>query len=288
MTREDTLIAMNGATLIGVADRLGVKAACNKSRTALKESKAKVIARILEAEAAQAAQNEQQAPETTEEPQETPETVEAEAPAETTETAETQEPEAEEADAPAEAQEPETTEEPKQPEKKARKARVQKPAVPAAESEEAVEAVKVLIDTYDKLNDMYFDSLLPDADIVLGRTRKSYDPCTVGKDEATGQYEIAVCASVIGKPIIENAVALLHAMVHIYCQETGIVETCQKGRYHNNKFKKECEDRDLIVDYDSANGYVYTTAGDLFAENLKTAGVDLEQQLAPIPANKKN
>ena len=58
MTREDMLIAMNGATLIGVADKLGVKVACNKTRTALKEAKAKVVARILEAEAALVADDE--------------------------------------------------------------------------------------------------------------------------------------------------------------------------------------------------------------------------------------
>lgn len=50
MTREDALYAMNGATLIQVADKLGVKVNCNKTRTALKEAKSKVIDRILVAE----------------------------------------------------------------------------------------------------------------------------------------------------------------------------------------------------------------------------------------------
>ena len=50
MNREDKLYTMNGATLIKVADNLGVKVACNRIRTQLKESKAAVIARILEAE----------------------------------------------------------------------------------------------------------------------------------------------------------------------------------------------------------------------------------------------
>ena len=50
MTRKDKLIAMNGTTLIKVADKLGVKVACNKTRTALKEAKANVIERILAAE----------------------------------------------------------------------------------------------------------------------------------------------------------------------------------------------------------------------------------------------
>lgn len=52
MTREEKLISMNGSLLIQVADKLGVKVACNHARTALKEAKANVIKRILEAEAA--------------------------------------------------------------------------------------------------------------------------------------------------------------------------------------------------------------------------------------------
>lgn len=50
MTRKDKLISMNGQTLIKVADKLGVKVACNKTRTALKEAKANVIERIIAAE----------------------------------------------------------------------------------------------------------------------------------------------------------------------------------------------------------------------------------------------
>ncbi len=50
MTREDRLFAMPGRQLIAEADKLGVKVSCNKTRTALKESKDKVVARILAAE----------------------------------------------------------------------------------------------------------------------------------------------------------------------------------------------------------------------------------------------
>lgn len=53
MTREEQLYSMTGANLIIVADKLGVKVAANKTRTALKEAKAKIIERILAAEATQ-------------------------------------------------------------------------------------------------------------------------------------------------------------------------------------------------------------------------------------------
>lgn len=287
MTREDTLMAMNGATLIGVADKLGVKAACNKTRTALKEAKANVIARILEAEAALAAQAaETEETEETEEP-EVKEGQVQEAPAVAEPTAETAQ------DTPA--AEPEKKSDKKEkPEKKTDKQKPEKKEKPEKKAQEPAEApaeiaaaVTALDDIFDKLNDLYFDSLLPKAAIEVRRTARTYDCCPVKKGETEGQYEVMVCASAIGKPIEETAASLLHAMVHLYCMEMGITETCQKGRYHNGKFKKECEDRDLTVEYDSANGFVHTTPSEFFGEKLKGAGLDLDMQLAAIPAKKK-
>lgn len=43
----ENLEAMKGSELIAYADKLGVKVSCNKERTSLKESKAKVIDKIL-------------------------------------------------------------------------------------------------------------------------------------------------------------------------------------------------------------------------------------------------
>lgn len=60
MTREDQLYAMNGATLIMLADKLGVKVYCNKTRTGLKESKDSAIAKILAAENVQKESKNQQ------------------------------------------------------------------------------------------------------------------------------------------------------------------------------------------------------------------------------------
>ena len=47
MSREDKLYSMKGDMLIAECDKLGVKVNCNKTRTQLKESKSKVIDRIL-------------------------------------------------------------------------------------------------------------------------------------------------------------------------------------------------------------------------------------------------
>ncbi len=53
MTREEKLYSLKGDMLIQEADKLGVKVACNKTRTQLKESKQNVIDRILAFEASQ-------------------------------------------------------------------------------------------------------------------------------------------------------------------------------------------------------------------------------------------
>lgn len=52
MSRLEELNSMTGRMLIAEADKLSVKVSCNKERTGLKESKSKVIDRIIEAEKA--------------------------------------------------------------------------------------------------------------------------------------------------------------------------------------------------------------------------------------------
>lgn len=52
MSRLEELNSMTGRMLIAEADRLSVKVSCNNERTGLKESKSKVIDRIIETEKA--------------------------------------------------------------------------------------------------------------------------------------------------------------------------------------------------------------------------------------------
>lgn len=57
MSREK-LESMKGSELIAYADKLGVKVSCNKERTSLKESKAKVIDKIISFETEHTAKDE--------------------------------------------------------------------------------------------------------------------------------------------------------------------------------------------------------------------------------------
>lgn len=281
MTREDMLISMNGAMLIGVADKLGVKVACNRTRTALKEAKAKVVARILEAEAALVADDE-----------------------EAGEATETKKPAAEEApkqETPAK-EEVSAKKKTKTAAPKADTSAKRKTEQPKAESTKATdtvaseaamkmsETIKILEDLFDKLNVLYFERKLDKPVITVQSTPRAYGHCStkkIWKGESDSFYEINIGAEFINRPIESTAATLLHEMVHLYCLENNIADTCQKGRYHNGKFRNECEARDLAVEYDTANGYAYTSPTETFVQKLKEAGVDMTIKFARVVPTKK-
>lgn len=175
-----------------------------------------------------------------------------------------------------ESEEPVQEEAPAEKPKKKRTPKVKAPKTVAVVL--PTETADTLSDMYDKLNGLYFDDLLPAAAITIRNTKRIYDCCSVRKDGES--YEILMCAGTLEKSIEEVAATMLHAMVHLYCAESEIVETCQHGRYHNAKFKAECESRDLAVEYDRANGHVHTRATETFVEKLSEAGIDLDGTLA--------
>ncbi len=291
MTREENLIAMNGAMLIGVADKLGVKVACNRTRTALKEAKAKVVARILEAEAALIADDE----ESKEAPKPEADIPKEETPKKKTKT-KTAAPKAAKSDKKQSEKKPAEKKpaEKKPAEKKsAEKNQPEKAKEETIASEAAMkmsETIKILEDLFDKLNGIYFEDRLNKPVITVQSTPRAYGHCStkkIWKSESESSYEINIGAEFINRPIESTAATLLHEMVHLYCLENDIADTCQKGRYHNGKFRNECEARDLAVEYDTANGYAHTSPTEVFVEKLKEAGVNMSIKFARVAPTKK-
>ena len=188
---------------------------------------------------------------------------------------------AETGDAPEEKPEGEPADEPK-PDKKAKKSAEADPADPMKMSE----TIAALEDIFDKLNAIYFEGKLPKPGITVQTTPKAYGHCSTKKiwkaGEAEGMYEINLGAEYINREKEQTCATLLHEMVHLYCNENEISETCQKGRYHNKTFKAECEARNLEVEYDRANGYSHTIATEAFKAKLTEAGVDLTVRFARI------
>lgn len=154
------------------------------------------------------------------------------------------------------------------------------------------ETIQNLEGIFDKLNGLYFDGALAKPVITVQSTPRAYGHCStkkIWKNEAENEamYEINIGAEFLNRPIESTAATLLHEMVHLYCMENGISDTCQNGRYHNGNFKKECEARDLAVEYDRANGHAYTSPTEAFTEKIKEAGVDMSIKFARIQPTKK-
>jgi len=147
------------------------------------------------------------------------------------------------------------------------------------------ETITALEGIFDKLNAIYFEGKLPRPVITVQTTPKFYGHCTtkkVWKSEAEAMYEINLGAEFINRPKESTCCTLLHEMVHLYCVDNGITDTCQNGRYHNKTFKAECEACDLEVDYDRTNGYAYTKPTDAFKAKLADAGIDLTVRFARV------
>ena len=164
-----------------------------------------------------------------------------------------------------------------------------KTEAPAAEDKpepmKMSETITALETIFDKLNAIYFEGKLPRPVITVQTTPKAYGHCStkkIWKSENEGMYEINLGAEFINRPKESTCATLLHEMVHLFCTENEIADTCQNGRYHNKTFKAECESRDLIVEYDRANGYAHTSPTDAFKAKLAEAGVDLSVRFARV------
>lgn len=152
------------------------------------------------------------------------------------------------------------------------------------------DTVKILENLFDSLNAIYFDNKLPKPVITVQSTPKAYGHCSVKKiwkSESEANYEINIGAEFINRPIEQTAATLCHEMVHLYCRENDITETCQNGRYHNKTFKTEAEARDLQIDYDRAIGYSLTSPTETFTNKLHESGFDMSIKFARIMTAKK-
>lgn len=140
------------------------------------------------------------------------------------------------------------------------------------------------------LNRVYFGGLLPDPVITVQSTPKAYGHCTtkkIWKSETEAKYEINIGAEYLNRPSVDTAATMCHEMVHLYCLENDIADTCQKGRYHNKTFKAEAEKRDLTVDYDRTNGYAHTAPTPKFEQVLKDNNFLLEVLFARVLPEQK-
>lgn len=158
------------------------------------------------------------------------------------------------------------------------------------ESMKMSDVINKLEGLFDILNIAYFGGELPKPVITVQSTPKFYGHCTtkkVWKSENEAMYEINIGAEFLNRPSANTAATMCHEMVHLYCLENEIKDTCQNGRYHNKTFKAEAEARDLEIGYDRTVGYSHTAPTPKFEQTLKDNGFVLEVLFArDLPAPK--
>ena len=105
----------------------------------------------------------------------------------------------------------------------------------AAQTEEPMkmsDVVTKLENLFDLLNAAYFEDKLPKPVITVQSTPKFYGHCStkkIWKSENDARYEINIGAEYLNRPSADTAATMCHEMVHLYCLENGINDTCQKG-----------------------------------------------------------
>lgn len=161
------------------------------------------------------------------------------------------------------------------------------------------EIITELYKIFNAINEKYFESSLPEVFITIkqGKTKAKSVYGTFYQDawshkegeeinEETGELkdiisdnyinEIAMSGEYLSRPIPNMCATLCHEMVHLYCKVNNIEDTSNNNVYHNNKFKREAEKRDLIIDKADTIGWSVTTPSANFIDFISTLNINEE------------
>ena len=130
---------------------------------------------------------------------------------------------------------------------------------------------------FEVLNKVYFNNELPPIVISImssPRTNGHFTTRRVWRAEMNLMHEINISAEHLDRPIENIMATLQHEMVHYYCEVNGINDTCQYGRYHNQKFKSEAEARGLIITRADGIGWSVTSPSEGFIKVLKEHNIE--------------
>ncbi len=122
------------------------------------------------------------------------------------------------------------------------------------------------------LNEVYYDNELPDPIITIMSSPRTNGHFTVGRVWKEGdeqKHEINISAEHLDRPIENIMATLQHECIHYYCSLNDISDTSQGGRYHNKNFKREAEQRGLIISQGKYIGWSLTEPSKAFIEILR-------------------
>lgn len=124
--------------------------------------------------------------------------------------------------------------------------------------------LRFLETAFEKLNDRYFKGALPTPILTIQSSQRAYGHCSTyhaWKDDGQGFFEINIGAETLNRPLVNVIATMVHEMVHLYCMVGNIQDTSRNNTYHNRRFKREAEGRDLSISYDKRYGYAMTSPG---------------------------
>lgn len=131
-------------------------------------------------------------------------------------------------------------------------------------------AISELHKVFHKLNDVLFNSALPEPAILIqnkGNRKNVLGWCStqeiwVNKTTQERRYEINIVAEYLNRSVYEVVSTLLHEMVHLHNLVNGIKDVSRGNVYHNKKFKKAAESHGLIIEYNEKLGWSLSRLND--------------------------
>lgn len=131
-------------------------------------------------------------------------------------------------------------------------------------------AISELHKVFHKLNDVLFNSALPEPAILIqnkGNKKNVLGWCStqeiwVNKTTQERRYEINIVAEYLNRSVYEVVSTLLHEMVHLYNLVNGIKDVSRGNVYHNKKFKEAAESHGLIIEYNEKLGWSLSRLND--------------------------
>ena len=139
---------------------------------------------------------------------------------------------------------------------------------------------------YDKLNAEFFGGELTRPVITIQSTTRAYGHYTLYNAwsvKGEGYREINIAAGTLNRPIENVCATMLHEMVHQLNAEILKVQDCsRKGTYHNKLFKKEAEERGLILHRSEKYGWSHTEPSDRLIEWI------IENDIKEIPMTRND
>jgi hypothetical protein len=168
-----------------------------------------------------------------------------------------------------------------------------------------MESLQPVIDKLEKLfstfNDHFYNGELQTPIITVSpdTTSGAYGWCTSWKawkkpdqeDKDAGFYEINICSEHLTRSFKELCGTLLHEMVHLWNLQNDVKDTSRGGTYHNLKFKKEAEQRGLIIEQHPKYGWTVTKLNEeaeQFIDEMNNSGFGLYRDSAAKFQTKKN